>query len=112
MAVAGTAGFLEKASRIPVQCFVSSRRRPERRLETINASRYGNSASLFTERGREAREFRLHVEAGNVGVNVGTAAPMAFFHFGGQKDSFFGDLHAQAEDVIRFYRNTGESPRL
>ncbi len=75
----------------------------EAALETINASRYGNAASLFTERGREAREFRLHVEAGNVGVNVGTAAPMAFFHFGGQKDSFFGDLHAQAEDVIRFY---------
>nr|WP_265108365.1 CoA-acylating methylmalonate-semialdehyde dehydrogenase [Halosolutus halophilus] len=66
----------------------------ETALETVNASRYGNAASLFTERGREAREFRTRVEAGNVGVNVGTAAPMAFFHFGGQNDSFFGDLHA------------------
>ncbi|MFC4438985.1 MULTISPECIES: CoA-acylating methylmalonate-semialdehyde dehydrogenase [Natrialbaceae] len=75
----------------------------EAAVETVNASRYGNAASLFTERGREAREFRTRVEAGNVGINVGTAAPMAFFHFGGRKDSFFGDLHGQAEDVVRFY---------
>lgn len=72
-------------------------------IETLNATEFGNAASLFTARGAEAREFRNRAEVGNIGVNVGTAAPMAFFHFGGRKDSFFGDLHAQAEDVVRFY---------
>ncbi|MFC4550280.1 MULTISPECIES: CoA-acylating methylmalonate-semialdehyde dehydrogenase [Halorussus] len=72
-------------------------------LSIVNRSEYGNAASLFTERGGEARRFRHEVEAGNLGVNVGTAAPMAFFHFGGRKGSFFGDLHAQGDDMIRFY---------
>jgi len=72
-------------------------------IDRVNRSEFGNAASLFTERGREARAFRNRLEAGNLAVNAGTAAPMAFFHFGGRKDSFFGDLHAQAEDAIRFY---------
>jgi malonate-semialdehyde dehydrogenase (acetylating)/methylmalonate-semialdehyde dehydrogenase len=72
-------------------------------IETLNRSDFGNAASLFTGSGAEARTFRHEAEAGNLAVNAGTAAPMAFFHFGGQKDSFFGDLHAQAEDVVRFY---------
>lgn len=72
-------------------------------IDIANRSRYGNAASVFTNRGDEAATCRHELDAGNVGINVGTAAPMAFFHFGGQKDSFFGDLHAQAEDVVRFY---------
>jgi malonate-semialdehyde dehydrogenase (acetylating)/methylmalonate-semialdehyde dehydrogenase len=72
-------------------------------INIVNRSRFGNAASLFTERGREAKRFRHEVEAGNLAVNAGTAAPMAFFHFGGWKDSFFGDLHAQGDDAIRFY---------
>jgi len=72
-------------------------------IEVMNESDFGNAASLFTDSGSEARRFRHEAEAGNLAVNAGTAAPMAFFHFGGQKDSFFGDLHAQAEDVVRFY---------
>ena len=72
-------------------------------IETMNRSDYGNAASLFTGSGAKARQFRHDAEAGNLAVNAGTAAPMAFFHFGGRKDSFFGDLHAQAEDVVRFY---------
>ncbi|GAA0471324.1 CoA-acylating methylmalonate-semialdehyde dehydrogenase [Halococcus dombrowskii] len=72
-------------------------------IDIVNESRFGNAASLFTERGREAKRFRHEVEAGNLAVNAGTAAPMAFFHFGGWKDSFFGDLHAQDDDAIRFY---------
>ncbi|WP_224449414.1 CoA-acylating methylmalonate-semialdehyde dehydrogenase [Haloprofundus salilacus] len=72
-------------------------------LAIVNESRFGNAASLFTERGGEARRFRHEVDAGNLGVNVGTAAPMAFYHFGGAKESFFGDLHAQGDDMIRFY---------
>ncbi|MFC7046792.1 CoA-acylating methylmalonate-semialdehyde dehydrogenase [Halobacteriaceae archaeon GCM10025711] len=72
-------------------------------IETMNESAFGNAASLFTESGGEAKQFRHEAEAGNLGVNVGTAAPMAFYHFGGRKDSFFGDLHAQGEDMIHFY---------
>jgi malonate-semialdehyde dehydrogenase (acetylating)/methylmalonate-semialdehyde dehydrogenase len=72
-------------------------------IATLNASDYGNAASLFTGRGREAQRFRREAEAGNLAVNAGTAAPMAFYHFGGRKDSFFGDLHAQADDAVRFY---------
>jgi len=62
-----------------------------------------DAASLFTDSGSAAREFRNRVQGGNLAVNAGTAAPMAFFHFGGQKASFFGDLHAQGEDMIQFY---------
>ncbi|MFB6113596.1 MAG: CoA-acylating methylmalonate-semialdehyde dehydrogenase [Halodesulfurarchaeum sp.] len=69
----------------------------------LNDDRYGNAASLFTTKGRDAKRFRHEVDAGNLGVNIGTAAPMAFFHFGGWDDSFFGDLHGQDEDVVRFY---------
>ncbi|PSP38580.1 methylmalonate-semialdehyde dehydrogenase (CoA acylating) [Halobacteriales archaeon SW_8_65_20] len=72
-------------------------------IETMNESRFGNAASLFTDSGRDARKFKEDAEAGNLAINAGTAAPMAFFHFGGQKDSFFGDLHAQGEDMIHFY---------
>ena len=72
-------------------------------LDVLNASEFGNAASLFTGRGGEAQRFRREAEAGNLAVNAGTAAPMAFFHFGGEKASFFGDLHAQADDAVRFY---------
>ncbi len=75
----------------------------EEAINVLNSSDFGNAASLFTGRGADARQFRHDAEAGNLAVNAGTAAPMAFFHFGGEKDSFFGDLHAQAEDVVRFY---------
>lgn len=72
-------------------------------IELLNTTDFGNAASLFTSRGADARTFRHEADVGNLGVNVGTAAPMAFFHFGGRKDSFFGDLHAQGEDMIEFY---------
>jgi malonate-semialdehyde dehydrogenase (acetylating)/methylmalonate-semialdehyde dehydrogenase len=72
-------------------------------IDALNQSEYGNAASLVTGLGGVAKQFRHRAEAGNLAVNAGTAAPMSFFHFGGQGDSFFGDLHAQAEDVVRFY---------
>ena len=72
-------------------------------IETLNRSDFGNAASLFTSSGADARAVRHRADIGNLGVNAGTAAPMAFFHFGGRKDSFFGDLHAQGEDMIYFY---------
>ena len=72
-------------------------------IATIEASRYGNMACIFTSSGRAAREFKYRVPAGNIGVNVGVAAPIAFMPFGGMKDSFFGDLHGQGQDAVDFF---------
>jgi malonate-semialdehyde dehydrogenase (acetylating)/methylmalonate-semialdehyde dehydrogenase len=72
-------------------------------IKMVNSSRYGNAASVFTSSGRTAREFQYQVEAGNIGINIGIAAPMAFFPFSGMKDSFFGVLHGQGRDAIRFF---------
>ncbi|NJR20413.1 MAG: CoA-acylating methylmalonate-semialdehyde dehydrogenase [Hyphomonadaceae bacterium] len=69
----------------------------------INQSRYGNAASIFTSSGKSAREFKYRVKAGNIGVNIGVAAPSASFPFGGQKESFYGDLHGQGSDSIEFF---------
>jgi malonate-semialdehyde dehydrogenase (acetylating)/methylmalonate-semialdehyde dehydrogenase len=72
-------------------------------INWINQSTYGNMASIFTASGSNARHFRHGVMAGNIGVNIGVAAPMAFFPFSGWKDSFFGDLHGQSEDAFNFF---------
>jgi malonate-semialdehyde dehydrogenase (acetylating)/methylmalonate-semialdehyde dehydrogenase len=69
----------------------------------INDSRYGNAASLFTTNGKYARDFKYRVNAGNIGINIGVAAAAASFPFGGQKESFFGDLHGQGLDAIEFF---------
>ena len=63
----------------------------------------GNATSIFTSSGRAAREYRYRVEPSMLGVNIGVAAPMAFFPFGGSKHSFFGDLKAHGRDAIEFY---------
>jgi malonate-semialdehyde dehydrogenase (acetylating)/methylmalonate-semialdehyde dehydrogenase len=72
-------------------------------IALIEASPYGNAASIFTEHGGWAREFRQRVDVGNVGVNIGVAAPMAYFPFGGARQSFFGTLHGQGRDAIDFF---------
>ena len=72
-------------------------------IEWTNRSRYGNSAIIFTSSGGAAREFRFGVGAGMIGVNVGVAAPVAWFPFAGWKDSIDGDLHANGTDAIEFY---------
>jgi malonate-semialdehyde dehydrogenase (acetylating)/methylmalonate-semialdehyde dehydrogenase len=72
-------------------------------VDLVNASHYGNAASLFTSNGRYAREFKYRVNAGNIGINIGVAAATASFPFGGKKDSFFGDLHGQGPDSIDFF---------
>lgn len=72
-------------------------------IRILNASSYGNAASIFTTSGANAREFKRRAEAGMLGVNIGVAAPMAFFPFTGWKNSFFGDLHATGTDGVRFY---------
>ena len=72
-------------------------------IESINSNtNYGNAASIFTRNGRFAREFRRRVHAGNIGINIGVAAPLAYFPFGGMRDSFFGVLHGQIESVNFF----------
>ncbi|MFN8481841.1 MAG: CoA-acylating methylmalonate-semialdehyde dehydrogenase [Anaerolineae bacterium] len=72
-------------------------------IRLVNSGSYGNMACLFTSSGAAARQFRYAVDAGNVGINIGVAAPMAFFPFSGWKDSFFGDMHAQGKDAVEFY---------
>jgi malonate-semialdehyde dehydrogenase (acetylating)/methylmalonate-semialdehyde dehydrogenase len=72
-------------------------------IAAVNASAFGNMACIFTTSGAAARKFRYEAKAGNIGVNIGVAAPMAFFPFSGWKGSFFGDLHAQGRDAIEFY---------
>ncbi len=68
-----------------------------------NSHAYGNQASLFTSSGSAARKFRYEVDAGNIGINIGVAAPMAFFPFSGWKESFFGDMHGQGMDAVEFF---------
>jgi len=75
----------------------------EAAIEIISQSRYGNAASIFTSDGNAARKFRYDAPAGNIGVNIGVAAPMAYFPFSGWKDSFLGVLHGQGRDGVEFY---------
>jgi malonate-semialdehyde dehydrogenase (acetylating) / methylmalonate-semialdehyde dehydrogenase len=78
----------------------------EEAIAMVNNRRFGNMACLFTNSGAAARQFRYETKAGNVGINVGVAAPMAFFPFSGWQESFFGDLHAQGRHAIEFYTET------
>ncbi len=75
-------------------------------IALVNSGNYGNMACLFTSSGAAARKFRYEARAGNIGINVGVAAPMAFFPFSGWKESFFGDLHAQGRHGVEFYTET------
>jgi malonate-semialdehyde dehydrogenase (acetylating)/methylmalonate-semialdehyde dehydrogenase len=75
-------------------------------IGVINHHHYGNMACLFTGSGAAARKFRNEVQAGNIGINIGVAAPMAFFPFSGWKDSFFGTLHGQSEHAVEFFTQT------
>ncbi len=72
-------------------------------IQLVNRSPFGNATSIFTSNGKSAREYSSRIEVGMVGINVGVAAPMAFFPFAGWKNSFFGDLHAHGRDAVAFY---------
>jgi malonate-semialdehyde dehydrogenase (acetylating)/methylmalonate-semialdehyde dehydrogenase len=72
-------------------------------IALVNSSAFGNTTSIFTSDGKSAREYASRIEVGMVGVNVGVAAPMAFFPFCGWKNSFYGDLHAHGRDAVAFY---------
>lgn len=75
-------------------------------IELVNSGQYGNMACLFTANGANARRFRHDAWAGNIGINIGVAAPMAEFPFSGWKDSFFGDLHGQGRHAVEFFTQT------
>lgn len=75
----------------------------EEAISLVNSGTYGNMACIFTASGAAARKFRNEADAGNIGVNIGVAAPMAFFPFSGWKESFFGDLHGQGMDAVEFF---------
>jgi malonate-semialdehyde dehydrogenase (acetylating) / methylmalonate-semialdehyde dehydrogenase len=78
----------------------------EEAITLVNSGQYGNMACLFTSSGAAARKFRYEAQAGNIGVNVGVAAPMAFFPFSGWKESFFGTLHGQGKHAVEFFTQT------
>jgi malonate-semialdehyde dehydrogenase (acetylating)/methylmalonate-semialdehyde dehydrogenase len=78
----------------------------EEAIKIVNDSAFGNAGSIFTRDGAAARKFRYEADAGNIGINIGIAAPMAFFPFSGWKDSFFGDLHGQGKHAIEFFTQT------
>ena len=75
-------------------------------IEMVNNRSYGNMACIFTGSGAVARQFRYEANAGNIGINIGVAAPMAYFPFSGWRESFFGDLHAQGQHGVEFYTET------
>jgi malonate-semialdehyde dehydrogenase (acetylating) / methylmalonate-semialdehyde dehydrogenase len=78
----------------------------EEAIDLVNSGEYGNMACLFTSSGAAARQFRHTAEVGNVGINIGVAAPMAYFPFSGWKDSFFGILHGQGKHAVEFFTQT------
>lgn len=78
----------------------------EQAIELVNSGIYGNMACIFTTSGAAARKFRYEAQAGNIGINIGVAAPMAFFPFSGWKESFFGTLHGQGKHAVEFFTQT------
>jgi malonate-semialdehyde dehydrogenase (acetylating) / methylmalonate-semialdehyde dehydrogenase len=75
-------------------------------IALVNERAFGNMACIFTSSGAVARQFRYAADAGNIGINIGVAAPMAYFPFSGWNESFFGDLHAQSHHGVEFYTQT------
>lgn len=78
----------------------------EEAVSLVNSGEYGNMDCMFTSSGAAARKFRNEVQAGNIGINIGVAAPMAFFPFSGWKNSFFGALHGQGKHAVEFFTQT------
>lgn len=72
-------------------------------IRYIDTNQFGNAASIFTQNGGSAHEFQTRLDVGNIGINIGVAAPMAYFPFGGARESFFGTLHGQGRDAIDFF---------
>jgi malonate-semialdehyde dehydrogenase (acetylating)/methylmalonate-semialdehyde dehydrogenase len=75
----------------------------EEAIKLVNSSSYANGTAIFTSSGHAARVFERAVEVGMIGVNVPIPVPMAYYSFGGWKDSLFGDHHIHGAEGIRFY---------
>jgi malonate-semialdehyde dehydrogenase (acetylating)/methylmalonate-semialdehyde dehydrogenase len=75
-------------------------------IDLINSNPYGNGTAIFTSNGAAARRFQHAVEVGMVGVNIPIPVPMAFFSFGGWKDSLYGDAHVHGREGVHFYTRT------
>ena len=86
----------------PVLCVIRAESL-DQAIDIVNSSRFGNGTSIFTESGASVRRYRHEVQAGMIGVNIGVAAPVAFFPFSGWKDSFLGDVHAHGTDAVEFF---------
>jgi len=86
----------------PVMCVLRAKTL-EKAIEIVNENPFGNGDSIFTQNGAYARQFQYNVNSGNVGINIGIVAPVAFFPFSGMKDSFFGVLHTQGQEAVRFF---------
>ena len=89
----------------PVVCLAKVKTLDEA-ISWINSSPFGNTASLFTASGAAARQFGYEVDPAMLGLNIGVPAPMAFFSFGGAKDSFFGDVKAHGAQSVQFFTDT------
>lgn len=72
-------------------------------IDMANSTSFGNGHAIFTSNGKAARQFQYNIISGNVGINIGIVAPMAFFPFSGMKDSFFGVLHTQGQEAVHFF---------
>ena len=97
------AAIAELRPKSSAPCSLSKQSTLGQAIAMISRNPYGNAASIFTSSGPAARKFRYEVPTGNIGVNIGVAAPMAYFPFSGWKDSFLGVLHGQGRDAIEFY---------
>jgi malonate-semialdehyde dehydrogenase (acetylating)/methylmalonate-semialdehyde dehydrogenase len=86
----------------PVRCIKKIKNLAEA-VEIINASQFGHTAVIYTENGGEARDFVRLCDTGQIGINVGTPAPIAFYPVGGRRTSFYGDLRGRANDAVDFY---------
>ena len=75
----------------------------EEAIEIVNSAPFGNGSAIFTNDGGVARKFTLEVEAGMVGVNVPIPTPVAYYSFGGWKDSLLGDTHIHGPEGVKFY---------
>jgi malonate-semialdehyde dehydrogenase (acetylating)/methylmalonate-semialdehyde dehydrogenase len=86
----------------PVRCIMRADSL-DQAIGIIHDVPFGNAASIFTASGAAAREFKYRVMCGNIGINIGVPAPVAYFPFGGRKESFYGDLHGQGLDAVDFF---------
>jgi malonate-semialdehyde dehydrogenase (acetylating)/methylmalonate-semialdehyde dehydrogenase len=75
-------------------------------IELINTRGFGNAACLYTNSGATAREFKYRAKPSMIGINIGIAAPMSFFPFGGAGESMFGDIKAHGQEIFKFFTDT------